>query len=223
MVSMPTASRTLPVRAHNIPQARRLASRATAAAALALLAAAALTACTSTSAKPSPTTAGSAPAAATPTGTSTSKAGATNLDSSPLHVSCATLAPSAVMQATYSGMVADSTPVVPANTDAAVIAADKGTACTWKDSSSGATLTLAVGKYSANSVTRLENALVTASQPVPTFSGEGYFSLSGKTGTAEAFTGDYWVVAISDSPVFFEPGGAEPIVDAALAALKARG
>ncbi|RKR73787.1 hypothetical protein C8E83_0884 [Frondihabitans australicus] len=162
-----------------------------------------------------------ASAASTPTPTPTGAAGSAPLDATALSIPCDTLAPASVLTI-YSGMTADAKPKPPAESDAAVIAADDGTVCTWT-SSSGDTMTLAVGQYSDASLTRLKNALVTSSQQVPTYAGEGYFSLDGKTGTAEAFTGSYWVVAISDTAAFGEPGGAEPIVDSALGVLKARG
>lgn len=158
----------------------------------------------------------------TPTPTPTGAAGSSSLDATPLSIPCSTLVPQATVSI-YQGMTADEKPHAPAQSDAAVIAADHGTLCSWTDASTGATMTLAVGQYTDSSLTRLKNALVTSSTQVPTYAGEGYFSLVGKTGTAEAFTGSYWVVAISDTAAFIEPGGAEPVVDAALGVVKARG
>ena len=136
---------------------------------------------------------------------------------------CTTLAPEATITSAYSGMSADSRAKAPQKTDAAVIKADDGSVCSWTDASTGATMTLAVGEYADASLTKLKNTLVTSSNPVPTYDGEGYFSLDGTVGTADAFADSYWVVAVSNSPVFQEPGGAEPLVDAAISALKARG
>jgi hypothetical protein len=132
---------------------------------------------------------------------------------------CDTLAPAAAVSAATPGMVSVSEGSAPVDTDAAVIAAYRGTVCSWK-STTGDTMSLAVGQFDDTSLTKLKNSLVTSSTPVPTYNGEGYFSISGKTGTAEAFVGSYWVVAISDA--FVEPGSAEPIVDSAITALNAR-
>lgn len=158
---------------------------------------------------------GEATATPTPTG------GAGALTATPLSVDCSTLAPDATVTATYTGMASVASPVAPEKTDAAVIAAYGGTVCQWK--SSDATMTLAVGQFDDDSLTRLKNSLVRTSNAVPTYQGEGYFSLVDTTGTAEAFSGAYWIVAISDTPAFSEPGGAEPLVDSAIAALTARG
>jgi hypothetical protein len=208
---MPTVTRILPV--------RTLAVVVSAVALTAVL----LSGCTTSSTAP---LAGSRSASAlpsagsTPTG-STPNAAAPSLDATPLDIPCSTLVPASAV-GIYSGMAAVSSPRAPSDTDAAAIAADRGTVCSWKDTAAGTTMTVAAGRYSADSITRLKDALVSSSTQVPTYTGEGYFTLSGTTGTAEAFTGPYWVVAISDTPAFGEPGGAEPVVDAALAALAAR-
>lgn len=149
---------------------------------------------------------------ATPTG------GAGALDATAFSRACDELAPEATVTAAYPGMTATSKPRAPKKSDAAVIGSYDGTVCSWKNDS-GTTMTLAVGRFSDASLTTLKNSLVTSSNPVPTYQGEGYFDLDGATGTAEAFTGDYWIVATSADPVFAEPGGAEPLVDAAIAAL----
>jgi hypothetical protein len=158
---------------------------------------------------------GSSPSA-TPTG------GAGVLESTPFSMPCDTLAPPATVSSTYSGMSALSKPSPPHDSDAAVIGEYGGTVCSWKNTS-GTTMTLAVGKFSPISLTKLKNSLVVSSNQVPTYQGEGYFTLSGTTGTAEAFTGDFWVVATSADPIFGEPGGAEPLVDGAITALKSAG
>ena len=119
-------------------------------------------------------------------------------------------------------MIALSSPAAPKKSDAAVIGSYGGTVCSWKNAA-GTTMTLAVGEFAPVSLTRLKNSLVTSSNQVPTYDGEGYFDLDGTTGTAEAFTGSYWVVATSADAAFSEPGGAEPLVDGAITALKAVG
>lgn len=161
---------------------------------------------------------GSATGAPAPSATPTGGAGV--LDATEFETSCDTLAPAATVSAAYPGMTALSSPDAPKKSDAAVIGSYGGTVCSWKNAA-GTTMTLAVGRFSTASLTKLKNSLVTSSNPVPTYNGEGYFSLDGTTGTAEAFTGDYWVVATSADPTFGEPGGAEPLVDAAIAAVSA--
>lgn len=206
------------LQATRILPARRLAAAGLGVA----LTAALLTGCTGTAKAPAAggSSAASAPGASS-SARSTPTASTPALDSTPLSIPCSTLVPASAVSV-YSGMTADASPTAPPRTDAAVIASDKGTVCSWKDAADGSTMTVAAGSYSADSLTRLKNALVTSSTQVPTYQGEGYFTLSGTTGTAEAFTKSYWVVAISDTAAFSEPGGAEPVVDAALSALAAR-
>ncbi|ARC57207.1 hypothetical protein AS850_08975 [Frondihabitans sp. 762G35] len=142
------------------------------------------------------------------------------LTSTPLTVPCDELAPAAAVSAAYGGMTLDGTPTAPADSDAAVIEAEGGTVCSWTGQA-GATMTLAVGSFDKASLTTLKNSLVTTSNPVPTYHGEGYFQLDGTTGIAEAFSDPYWIVALSGT--FSEPGAAEPLVDQAISALAARG
>jgi hypothetical protein len=205
MGSMSTALRTLPVRA--------LASTA------ALVGVAILVAGCTSAAPHASTTTGAAKASSSGTPTDPASAGTDSLSATKLTMPCDTLAPAATVSASYAGMSLDTTATPPKDSDAEVIAAYDGTSCTWKDAS-GETMTLAVGQFGSDSITKLKNGLVTLSNPVPTYNGEGYFQLADDTGTAEAFSGSYWVVAISKT--FGEPGTAEPLVDAAIAAVKAR-
>jgi hypothetical protein len=211
MVSMTTAPRNPTVRVVT--------------ASIALLGAVALlTGCTSSgSPKPTSSPAASASHAATTEPTAGSSASTPSptatgdsLTSVPLALACSDLVPDSTITASYPGMTAVKIPVAPKKTDAAVIVAHDGTVCAWKGSD-GKTMTLAVGQFVPDSLTRLKNTLITTSNPVPTYKVEGYFQLSGSTGTADAFPDPYWVVAISTS--FAEPGDAEPLVDAAVTSL----
>jgi len=216
------------------PSARVATLRRAAFVALVLVAASPLAGCTSTapsktasvsvgagsSSGSSPNGSGSGSGGAQPTATPTGGAGV--LQSTAFSMPCDTLAPPATVNSTYSGMSVLSQPSPPHDSDAAVIGEYGGTVCSWKNAS-GTTMTLAVGKFSPISLTKLKNSLVVSSTQVPTYQGEGYFTLAGTTGTAEAFTGDFWVVATSADPIFGEPGGAEPLVDGAIAALKTAG
>ncbi|GAA4265073.1 hypothetical protein [Frondihabitans peucedani] len=183
--------------------------------ALALASVGVLSGCTGTQPGAPTTSAAARPApSATPTG------GAGALDATAFSEPCDQLVPETTIAASYAGMTALTKAAAPAKSDAAVIGAYGGTVCTWKNAA-GTTMTLAVGRFSTASLTKLKNSLVVSSNPVPTYRGEGYFDLVGDQGTAEAFTGDYWVVATSADPTFGEPGGAEPLVDAAIASLSA--
>ena len=90
-----------------------------------------------------------------------------------------------------------------------------GTVCTWQDSG-GAVITVGVAHFDDDSLDELANELVATSNSVPTFGVEGYFDTPGEIGTAEAFEAPAFVVARSTT--FLEPGDAEPVVTAVLAA-----
>ena len=47
---------------------------------------------------------------------------------------------------------------------------------------------------------------------VPTYGGVDYFEMKDGIGTANVFSGDYWIVARSVE--FFEPGDAESLITA---------
>ncbi|GAB3606915.1 hypothetical protein GCM10027413_23240 [Conyzicola nivalis] len=101
--------------------------------------------------------------------------------------------------------------------EAATIVEAKGLACGWVNQTSGEALTVAVANLPTDKLTDLKNNFVTTSNSVPTYDVEGYFEYDGTRGSAEAFSGPYWVSAVS--PAFFEPGDAQPIIAAALAGL----
>lgn len=100
----------------------------------------------------------------------------------------------------------------------AQVATQKGLACGWINQTSGVLIEVAVANLPAAHLTQLKNTLVSTSHSVPTYGVEGYFIVNGKTGEAQAFQDPYWIVATSTA--FFEPGDAQPIIAAALAALR---
>ncbi|WP_411701020.1 iron ABC transporter ATP-binding protein [Conyzicola sp.] len=101
--------------------------------------------------------------------------------------------------------------------EAATIVEAKGLACGWVNQTSGEVLVVAVANLPTDKLTDLKNNFVTTSNSVPTYGVEGYFEFDGTRGSAEAFTGPYWVSAVS--PAFYEPGDAQPIIASALAGL----
>ncbi len=92
-----------------------------------------------------------------------------------------------------------------------------GVACRWQNQTSGENIDLSIANLDDNSLTALKNAAFEDSEMVPTYGEEAYFGINGQVGTAQVFQGPYWIVA--ESPAFFEPGDAVPIVDSAIAAL----
>ncbi len=181
-----------------------------------------LTACTAPSqAAPSATPTSGEESPSTPVATPTAAA-TPELASTPFDVDCGELLDPGSLAAWYPGMtaVADDEASGDASRDGEAlqqVADADGTTCTWQDSS-GATVTVGVAHFDADSLDELANDLVATSNSVPTFGVEGYFDTPGEIGTAEAFSSPAFVVARSTT--FLEPGDAEPVVSAVLSALK---
>lgn len=108
-----------------------------------------------------------------------------------------------------------------AGSAAATVLSLQGVACAWATAVGAERVEVAVAQMSPADIEARKNAMVAESKQVPTFNtaaDEGYFRLDGATGRADAFVGDYWVVAAS--PLFYEPGDAQTLVEAAAAALR---
>ncbi|MDO7881498.1 arginyl-tRNA synthetase [Antiquaquibacter soli] len=104
-----------------------------------------------------------------------------------------------------------------AGTPAADVVAAGGTACRWVNSTSGSTIDVAVAELPAEVSTALKNSLVGDSNSVPTYGVEGYFSVVGGVGEADAFPDPYWVSVVSSD--FVEPGDAGPFAITVIDAL----
>jgi hypothetical protein len=185
--------------------------------ALAGLLATAVSACASeTEATPSEPSASPTPTASeTPEPTDTA---APMTVGTPVTIDCNTLvSPDAIYAFNPNyGLSESYTPA--AGTEAATIAEAKGLACQWVNQTSGEIVQVAVADLPADKITALKNNYVMNSNSVPTYGVEGYFEAppaEGDLGTAEAFSGTFWISATSDA--FYEPGDAQPIVEAALA------
>jgi hypothetical protein len=198
------------------------ASRLFAAVALAALVAGATAACgtgpddassASPSASPSPSS--SSTSSPAPTGTA-----APVPQSAPIDVACDELV---TPQAIYDynpnfGLDKGFTPA--SGSFAGEIEAAGGLVCSWLNQTSGDSITVAVAQLPDEALTTLKSGFVTTSTAVPAYGAppvEGYFQVAGASGEAQVFSGPYWVNAVSAS--FYEPGDAQPIVAAALAAL----
>jgi len=83
------------------------------------------------------------------------------------------------------------------------------------------TITLAVAHLPEKSLTTLKDALYERGGSVPTYGVEGYYSLTDGVGRADAFPDPYWITA--ESPLFTEPGGAQPVIDAVHAVVQPGG
>lgn len=154
-------------------------------------------------------------ATATPTPSATPDAAA---DGTPVTIACDKLISAQAMYDYNPNFSLKSGYTPAAGSLPAQVTAQKGLACAWVNQTSGALIEVAVANLPAAHLTQLKNALVTTSNSVPTYEVEGYFKVNGANGEAQAFFDPYWIVATS--PVFFEPGDAQPIVAAAIAGLR---
>ncbi|SEC04578.1 hypothetical protein SAMN04489806_2454 [Paramicrobacterium humi] len=94
----------------------------------------------------------------------------------------------------------------------AKVAAFKGLTCRSQQNSSGNALDFSVAKLDKATLEQLANQAVTNSKSVPTYGVEGYFNRANGIGTAQAFSGSYWIVA--ESADFIEPGDVAPLMEA---------
>lgn len=165
-----------------------------------------------------PTTTGTSKPTPSASGTAQAPAPGNTVDGEPVTITCKELvSPQAMYDFNPNfSLKADYSPASGSLT--AQVTAQKGLACAWVNQTSGALIEIAVAHLPAEHLTDLKNNLVTTSNSVPTYGVEGYFKLNGSTGEAQAFSDPYWIVATST--VFFEPGDAQPLVAAAITALK---
>ena len=96
----------------------------------------------------------------------------------------------------------------------AAVAEAQGTACGWSNQTNGDLIELGVATLPENAYAAQVGRAAVDSTAVPTYGTppevEGFFSQSGGVGTAQVFTGGYWIVL--ESREFFEPGDAEQLV-----------
>lgn len=101
--------------------------------------------------------------------------------------------------------------------DAALIQSYEGVACGWVNLSSNDTIEIAVAHLSPADIEKLANNLVLTTPSVPTYGGVDYFKNENGVGTANVFSGEYWIVARSVE--FFEPGDAAQLIESVKGAL----
>ena len=179
----------------------------------------ALVGCTpSPAASSSRTASPSAPPAKEPT-TSAVPTPTASVTATPVGRTCAQLLSPDAVYAYNPNFVALSSFTPKAGSAGAQAIADKGVACRWQNETSNDVIDLSVAKLDAATLESLKNQAVASSTLVPTYAGadEGYFSAAGGSGTAIVFAKSSWIVMTSQQ--FAEPGDAETLVDAVIAAL----
>lgn len=132
---------------------------------------------------------------------------------------CAELLPAEALSVYGKTFTLDDSFTPAKGSPAATIAKQRGRVCQFVATDDDAvTITLAVADLPEKSLTNLKDALYDRGGSVPTYRVEGYFALSGAVGRADAFADPYWIT--TQSTLFTEPGGAQPVVDAVRAALQ---
>lgn len=104
-----------------------------------------------------------------------------------------------------------------ATSDTAVTATTyNGISCGWLNQSSGEVIEVSLAMPNETLTNSLKDAALAGGEIVPTYGAapevEGYFSAG--TGTAQVFSGGYWVAVVT--PEMIEPGDAERIMSAVL-------
>lgn len=184
---------------HHVGMTTRSRARACSVAVVTAAAALALSACSSGGdSDPTPS--------ATPVGTAVSQ-------------TCAELLPTEALSVYGTTFTLDDAFTPAKGSPAATIAKQRGRVCQFVATDDDTeTITLAVAHLPEKSLTNLKDALYDRGGSVPTYRVEGYFALNDDVGRADAFADPYWIT--TQSTLFTEPGGAQPVVDAVRAALQ---
>lgn len=151
--------------------------------------------------------------------TSTPSATATPIGT-PVTQTCDQLVPAATFDVYGKQFTLDADAEPEKGSPAAKIAQERGRVCAWHQTDDpSVTVTLAVAHLPEKSLTNLKDALYQKGGSVPTYTVEGYFSLTDGVGRADAFPDPYWIT--TTSTLFTEPGTAQPVVDQARSVLTA--
>lgn len=181
---------------------------------LALLALVALSGCVPSDEEPKPTASATATATPTATPTPTPTPTPTVGTDTPLTIGCDALITGQNMYDFNPNYAVKPDYSPAAGSPAAEAVARGGIACAWVNLTSGDVVEVAAAQPAPEKLTALANDLVMSSNSVPTFGVEGYFISANGVGSADAFTGPYWITAAAAS--FLEPGDAEPLMRAAI-------
>ena len=93
----------------------------------------------------------------------------------------------------------------------------EGMACAWLNQTSGDTFEVSVAQPNDTLMATLKADAVSASKAVPTYGELGFFGMNSGIGTAQLFTGAYWVTVSSVD--FIEPGDAQTLMAAVVSHL----
>jgi len=132
----------------------------------------------------------------------------------PISIGCSTLISAQVMYDFNPnfGLLADTRPAA-GSLAAEAVAAD-GLFCQWVNQTSGDTINVSVARLSSAGSAARQGALAGSTA---VFGAPGYFAASGGSGVAQAFSGEYWIVAAS--PAFSEAADAQALMSAAITSL----
>lgn len=179
--------------------------------------AALLAGCTGASPEPS---ASAAPTAgpATPTSTSAPQPTETVEPPVPFEIACDALITPDQLYAFNPNFGTDPGYQPQAASVVTAVEQDAGTACGYLNQTSGEVIEIAVATPTEQAGEARRNDAALRSKPVPTYGTppvvEGYFNVAAGSGTAQVFSGPYWIVI--DSPALFEPGDAQQLVASVL-------
>lgn len=165
-------------------------------------------------ATPTPTASASSSASATPSPTdepSTEPTAAPGAESEPVTIGCSDLISLDDMYEFDPNFSLLTSFTPPSGSAAAEAVADQGIACRWVHNTSGVTIDISVAHLLDSALSTKKSQVQSSSTSVPTYDSEGYFSTAGSVGTAQVFTGPYWVTVTSEA--FFEAGDAATLVN----------
>ena len=104
-----------------------------------------------------------------------------------------------------------------AGTAAATIVGLNGKSCNWVNETSGDSISVSVADLSNVRLAPIQTGIQSHSTSTSIYGVTGYFSVTGGTGTADAFSGSFWVSV--SSVEFVTASDAETLMTEALSAL----
>jgi hypothetical protein len=130
-----------------------------------------------------------------------------------VNIACDALVPAQALYDFNPNFSVDPSYSPEANTLPATIAADRGAACGYVNQTSGEVIEVAVAHLEAAELQKAKDAAAASGAPVSAYGGDaGYFAVESGHGQAQAFTGEYRIVARSTA--FEEPGDHASLVSA---------
>ena len=163
--------------------------------------------------EPAPQPSSSASVTPTPTPTAGEPAPSATPSTEPLAIDCVSLVPADAFTTLFKTFTLVPSYAPPAGSAFTEVLNRDGTVCGWT-ATDGTIVAIGIAELDPGTLDTKANELVVSSHSVPTYGVEAYFQVVSGVGEVQAFSGPYWIMAVSTA--FMEPGEVAPIMTAVL-------